>query len=372
MDLFLFGTLLHVPLLEQVSGDVDVATKLSKATRQGHSVSRVAGHVFPMMHEDANGVVNGLIVRGLDAAALARLDYYEKAFGYDRVEFTVLDGNQTQCNVTGYLPESGRWTPDEPWDLDGWAAKFGAVTILTAQEAMSDMANTSAVQMGQRYPQMMARAASRYRAMAGENRGDFGPTDVDVIDARRPYAGFFDVAELDLRFKQFDGEMSDPVNRTVFVGVDCSIVLPYDPVRDRVLLVQQFRPGAYVRGDPNPWTIEPIAGRIDPGEEPEQAARREAFEEAGITLRDVHRVCAAYPSPGTTSEYFFIYVGLCDLPDDVAGHGGLASEAEDIQSHIMEWSEFDAALNSGEVNQLPLLVAGHWLARNRDAVRTAA
>lgn len=175
-----------------------------------------------------------------------------------------------------------------------------------------------------------------------------------------------------MQFRRFDGSMSEVVNRAVFVGVDCAIVLPYDPVRDRVLLVEQFRPGAYVRGDPNPWTVEPIAGRIDPGEDPQEAARREAFEEAGVTLGALHCVSAAYPSPGTTSEHFFVYVGLCDLPDGAGGIGGKICEAEDIRSHLMEWGAFDGALSDGTFRLLPLFVAGHWLARNRLELQASA
>ena len=210
------------------------------------------------------------------------------------------------------------------------------------------------------------------RATQSLGRGDLGRDDVHLIQARKRYEGFFNVEELDLRFRKFDGSMSDPVNRAVFVGVDCAIVLPYDPVRDRVLLVEQFRPGAFLRGDPNPWTVEPIAGRIDPGEEPEDAARREAEEEAGVALSELRAISAAYPSPGTTTEHFFVFLGLCSLPDGVAGLGGEVDEAEDIRSHVMEWADFDRALNQGDFRLLPLIMAGHWLARNRASLRPNA
>lgn len=372
MDLFLFGTLLHMPLLEVVSGDPDVRAKVHLGVRTGFRVSRVAEQVFPMMHEDPDGVTEGIIVQGLSDEALARLDYYEKAFGYDRVEFVVLDEHQTPRNVTCYVGEEGRWSPAEPWDREGWIAALGEVTTMTAREAMTLYGEVPAQVMGTRYPQMMARAASRQRAARGAGGRGMGRSDVQLIEARKAYSGFFTVEELDVAFRRFDGTMSDPVNRVVFVGVDCSIVLPYDPVRDRVLVVEQFRPGAYLRGDPNPWTVEPIAGRIDPGENPEDAARREAAEEAGVDLSDLHCVSAAYPSPGTTTEHFYVYVGLCDLPDGTAGQGGLPSEAEDIRSHVMEWADFDADLSAGRFNLLPLLVAGLWLARNRDRLRGAS
>jgi nudix-type nucleoside diphosphatase (YffH/AdpP family) len=329
------------------------------------------------MHGDPTGVAEGIIIAGLDDGEIARLDYYEKAFDYARIEFVVLDQDQRPRDVTAYVPPVGRWTPAEPWDREGWIAAFGEVTTMTAVEAMATIDSMPAAQMGQLYPNMMARAASRQRAAnsSGPNydqSGRMGRNDVQVIEARKRYAGFFNVEELDLSFRRFDGSMSDPVNRAVFIGVDCAIVLPYDPVRDRVMLVEQFRTGAYLRGDPNPWTVEPIAGRIDPGEGPEEAARREALEEAGITLTDLKCVSAAYPSPGSTTEHFFIYVGIADLPDGSAGVGGKLSEAEDIRSQIMDWEDFDKALNAGEFRLLPLLVAGHWLARNRDGLRASA
>ncbi|MCF2870491.1 NUDIX domain-containing protein [Octadecabacter sp. G9-8] len=372
MDLFIFGTLLHVPLLEAVSGDADVSKRLVWAARPGYSVSRVSGQVFPMIHPATNGVAEGIIVQGLDDTALERLDYYEKAFGHDRVEFVVLDAYEQSRTVTAYLPEPDRWSTAELWDRDGWIARAGELTTMTAIEAMSVMDRMAAPEMGAQYPAMMARAASRQRAAKDTGTGGLGRADVHVLHASKPYAGFFNVEELDLSFRRFDGSMSDPVNRAVLVGVDCAILLPYDPVRDRVMVVEQFRPGAYLRGDPNPWTLEPIAGRIDPGEEPEDAARREAHEEAGVTVTDLHCVSAAYPSPGSTTELFYTYIGIADLPDGANGTGGLVAEAEDIRSHIMTWAEFDAALNAGKFRLMPLLVAGLWLARNRDRLRASA
>lgn len=372
MDLFVFGTLLHVPLLQAVSGLDDVAARMVWAVRPDHKVSRVCGEVFPMIHANADAVAEGVIVEDLPQEALARLDFYEKAFGYARVEGVVYDGQQVARKVALYLPEPDRWQPAEPWDREGWIAEWGPLTALTAEEVMAQMGRMPAHQVGARYEQMMARAASQLRAQADAATGDLTRKDVVVHAVRRPYTGFFAVEEIDLSFRRFDGAMSGPVERGVFIGVDCSIVLPYDPLRDRVLLVEQFRMGAFLRGDPNPWTMEPVAGRIDPGEAPEAAARRETLEEAGVVLDDLRCVSAAYPSPGTTTEHFFVYVGLCDLPDDTAGIGGKLSEAEDIRSHVMDWADFDLALNAGAFRLLPLLVAGHWLARNREGLRASA
>lgn len=371
MDLFVFGTLLHLPLLEVVSGDADVRSRVIRAKREGYRVSRVEGQVFPMIHASDGDVAEGMILEGLEGEAVDRLDYYEGAFGYERADFIALDEHDQPRPVVAYLPRNDQWTPAEPWDRDAWIAAMGEVTTMTAQEAMSVRGSMPAAAMGRIYPQMMERAASRQRAAREDGRGQFGRGDVELREARQRYVGFFNLEEIDLTFRRYDGSMSDEVNRTVFIGVDCVVVLPYDPVRDRVLVIEQFRAGAYLRGDPNPWTIEPVAGRIDPGEDPEVAARREAREEANVTLRELHCVSAAYPSPGTTTEHFFVYVGLCDLPDGSEGIGGKADEAEDIRSEVMDWADFDRDLNAGRFRLLPLLVAGHWLARNRDRLPSA-
>ena len=202
MDLFVFGTLLHLPLLEVVSGDAEVASKIRWAVRPGFRVSRVSGQVFPMLHEDADGVAEGIIISGLSEEALERLDYYERAFGYDRLPFAVLDENQMSRNVTVYLPEPGRWEPAETWDREGWIAAYGEVTVMTAQEAMASMGQMPAEEMGARYGQMMARAASRHRAQSDTGHGRMGRGDVQLIQARQRYAGFFNVEELDLAFRR--------------------------------------------------------------------------------------------------------------------------------------------------------------------------
>jgi ADP-ribose pyrophosphatase len=195
------------------------------------------------------------------------------------------------------------------------------------------------------------------------------PGDVQVVAKRRPYAGFFAVEEYDLRFRRFDGTMSAAVSRTAFIAGDAVTVLPYDAVRDRVLLIEQFRPAPFVRGDMQCWSLEAIAGRVDAGETPEDAARREAVEEAGLTLGDLQFVAGCYPSPGAVAEYLYSYVALTDLPDGTAGVFGLAGEAEDIRGHLVGFDALMGLLASGEINNAPLVLTVLWLARERARLR---
>lgn len=217
---------------------------------------------------------------------------------------------------------------------------------------------------------ILLRAASRLRAATDASPATLRHVaeagDLRVAGQRQPYAQFFAVEEYDVGWRRFDGRMTPPVTRATFVSGDAVTVLPYDPIRDRVLVVEQFRAGPMARGDRQPWQIEAIAGRIDPGESAEDAARREAVEEAGLTLGALHRVAGYYPSPGGLTEYLYSYVAITDLPDGVAGVFGLDSEQEDIRGHLIGFERLMELVDSGEVANAPLILTTYWLARARN------
>jgi nudix-type nucleoside diphosphatase (YffH/AdpP family) len=213
-------------------------------------------------------------------------------------------------------------------------------------------------------------AASRVRAAGAAARGlRQGSGEVTLTARRQAHAGFFGLEVMDLSHRRFDGGMSPLITREIFISGDAVTVLPYDPVRDRVLLIEQFRTGALGRGDPLPWQLEAIAGRIDPGEAPEDAARREAVEEAGLMLGRLEPVAEYYPSPGAMTEYIYSYVALCDLPDGVAGVFGAKEEAEDIKGHLLSFDALMAAVVGGEVANAPLILTALWLQRERGRLR---
>jgi nudix-type nucleoside diphosphatase (YffH/AdpP family) len=364
---FFYGTLCHAPLLAAVLGR---AVPMEPARLPGFSVAAEAEGRFPLLVRDPGGVAAGVLVRGLTEADRARLDYYEAGFAFDVEDHPVAD---TVARV--YVPRPGRWQAGGPWDLAAWAARLGPAVTATAIDVMAAMVRGEPADLVlARYPQMLARGAARARAAAGgpaEVRRPTAPGDVAVRRADQPWAGFFAVERYDLSFRRFGGGMSAEVERSVFISADAVTVLPWDPARDRVLLVEQFRPGPFARGDAQCWSLEAIAGRIDPGETPEEAARREAIEEAGLALGPLHPVAGYYPSPAGKSEFIYSYVALTDLPDGIAGVHGVAGEAEDIRGHLMSFDRMMALVDSGEIANAPMILTAFWLARHRERLRGA-
>ena len=186
---------------------------------------------------------------------------------------------------------------------------------------------------------------------------------------RKVYEGFFSVEEHDLSYQKFNKEQSAVVTRSALISTDAVIVLPYDPVNDRILLIEQFRTGPYVKGDDEPWVLEPIAGLIDEGETPESAGIREAQEEAHLKIQKLELVARSYPSPGISTEFFHQYIGIVKLPESSNLIAGLSSENEDIRSHIFEYAQFLNMMQSGMIKVGPAILIGLWLAKNRKILK---
>lgn len=373
LPLFVFGTLRDAALRDTVAG----APLAGRAARlPGHAVARAlapggAPQPFPILVARAGAEAEGLLLAP-DAGQLARLDAYEAMFRYRPEPVEVLcQGRPVRALV--YRAEHESWAAGPDWDLDVWARDWGALRRLAAAEVMALWPALGPEAMAARYPMIEIAAASTLRAQAAPApaalRRAAGPGDTLSTAARRPYAWFFGVQEDDIRFRRFDGTLGPAVRRAGFVMGDAVTVLPYDPVRDRVLLVEQFRYGAWLRGDPNPWSLEPIAGRVDAGESPEDAARREAREEAGLDLGRLLPVGRYYPSPGAVTEYIHSYVALTPLPETAVRLGGLETEAEDIRAHVIGFGQLMDLVANHEAENGPLLLTAFWLAGQRERLR---
>ena len=206
--------------------------------------------------------------------------------------------------------------------------------------------------------------------MSKQHKSDGMNRTLALSHAKRlVYKGFFSVEEHDLTYQKFNKEQSAIVTRSALISSDAVIVLPYDPINDRVLLIEQFRTGPYVKGDKDPWVFEPIAGLIDEGEAPESAGIREAQEEACLKIENFELVARNYPSPGISTEFFHQYIGIVKLPKNSSLIAGLPSENEDIRSHIFECERFFEMIESGKIKVGPLILLGLWLTKNRPRLK---
>lgn len=191
--------------------------------------------------------------------------------------------------------------------------------------------------------------------------------DVEIVERRVVYDGYARVEKLALRHRLRAGGWSRVLSREMVERGDAVAVLPYDPVRDAVLLVRQFRIGPWGAGR-DPWLVETVAGIVDPGESTEEVSRREAVEEAGCSLGRLFPVCTYFASPGVLTETITLYVGLADL-SAAGGIFGLDHEGEDIEAFVLSWDEAWSALQNGRILDHKAVVTLQWLALNRDRLR---
>ncbi|WP_254448913.1 gamma-glutamylcyclotransferase [Thalassococcus sp. S3] len=366
MNLFVYGTLRYRPLLEVVLGRE--VTAAEPACLKDHAVYWADGQSFPLLVAEPGGEVEGLLLLDLSETDLERLNYYEGGFAYALHPVTVTLGSGGGHQGQVYFPTPGVWSTGSPWSLEDWVSRWGEMTLYAAREAMAHFGHWSAEALAQRFGIIRARAWAR---LAAQRRPGSGRALPHVAKQRRPYTNFFAVEEYDLQVPRFDGTMGPVINRAAFFVGEAAVVLPYDPVLDTVLLTEQFRVPPFATGDPDPWLLEPVSGLIDPGETPQEAAHREALEEAGLRLDRLEPVSAAYSSTGSSTEFVHMFVGLADL-SETAGKGGLASEGEDIRTHVVPFETLMTDIDSGRHRDMPLLVVALWLARNRDRLRENA
>ncbi len=178
-----------------------------------------------------------------------------------------------------------------------------------------------------------------------------------ILETKTCFEGFFRIVKYKITHTLFAGGWMAPIEREIFERGCAAAVLPYDPVSDRVLLVEQFRTGAI--HEDNPWLTELIAGIIEEGEEARDVVEREAVEEAGIELRDTRPMLEYLASPGGSTEKIYLYYAQADL-SDAGGLHGLMHEGEDIRVRIYAVNEIFRILDQGEISNAMTLIALYW------------
>ncbi|MBW0149373.1 NUDIX domain-containing protein [Marinobacter arenosus] len=198
----------------------------------------------------------------------------------------------------------------------------------------------------------------------------FTASDVKVEKRETVFQGFFRMDKLWLTHPRFDGREMPVFTRELFVRGDATCVLPYDPVRDEVVLLEQFRLGVLGR-DQSPWLLELVAGMNEHGESPEDVAQREGQEEAGLSFSHLHRICDYLVSPGGTTELVHLFCGQIST-EGAGGLFGVEHEHEDIRAHVFSAEEAIAMIRDGRVNNAAAIIALQWLELNRSRLRNEA
>ncbi len=181
------------------------------------------------------------------------------------------------------------------------------------------------------------------------------------------FRGFFEVQELTIRHRLYGGGWSDTFTRELFIRGRAVVVLLYDPRRDEIVVIEQFRVGA-LADKRSPWLLEFVAGIVEEGESIEEVAHREAQEEAGCVIKALEPAYEYWVSPGGTNETIAIYCGWVDT-EGVGGIHGLPHENEDIRVETVPSEVAFAALEDGTINNAASIISLQWLQMHKSRLQ---
>jgi ADP-ribose pyrophosphatase len=195
----------------------------------------------------------------------------------------------------------------------------------------------------------------------------FTARDVRLLDDQTVWSGYYSMRRITLQHRRFAGGWSDPIVREVFERGDAVAVLPYDPVTDSLVMIEQFRPGA-IRGDDSPWMLELIAGVVEVGERDEEVVHREAMEEAACELLELVPIATVFPSAGACTEQVRLFCGRVNKAA-IGGLYGLQDEGEDILVHAVARTDALQLLAENRIPNGHTLIALQWLHIHGAALR---
>jgi ADP-ribose pyrophosphatase len=213
--------------------------------------------------------------------------------------------------------------------------------------------------------------------MTTQLKTPFTKDDVKIVEKNTAFEGFFQLDQVRLKHRLFEGGWSGEMSREIFERGHAVAVLPYDPILDRVVFIEQFRPGAYAAlsyewsdKKSSPWLIECVAGIIEKGEIPVNVAKREMIEETGLEVSDLIKIFHYLVSPGGSSESVFLYCGKVDSTR-ANGIFGMTGEHENIRVFSTSTEEAFELLDQGKITNGMTIIGLQWLKINFKRLRTS-
>ena len=187
--------------------------------------------------------------------------------------------------------------------------------------------------------------------------------DFKILRKKSLHNGFFEIKELTLKHKKHNGKWSKSIKREIFSGAHVATVLPYDPKKKKIVLINQFRAGV-INQNINPIITEIVAGFISKNEKPVKAAMRECEEETGCKVINIKKMFSYFPSPGSSESYYHLYFAEVDSFNGIR-ITGQTDENEDILAKSYTVTEVKKLLMENNIlNGLTLIALQCFFLKN--------
>lgn len=183
-----------------------------------------------------------------------------------------------------------------------------------------------------------------------------------ILSKKNLYNGFFEMNEVILKYKKYNGKWSQDIRRELFGGAQVAAVLPYDPIKKEIVMIQQFRPGTVSKNFDN-YLFEIVAGIIDKEEKPEQTAKRECLEETGCKIKKLEPIQGYFPAPGSSESFYHLFLGEVEAFEGERIMG-LKIENEDIRVRSFKIDQIKEKMQKGEILNGLTLIALQWFFLN--------
>jgi ADP-ribose pyrophosphatase len=190
---------------------------------------------------------------------------------------------------------------------------------------------------------------------------------LEVIARERCFSGFLRLVRYRLRHSLYAGGWSHAIERERIERLNAVAAILYDAIRDRIVMIEQFRIGALEHGR-GAWTLEPIGGILNRGERADEVVRREALEEAGLEIQQPEHIATYHVSPGVSADRIRLFCGRVDAEKAVGIHG-VKEEGEETRVRVLDAEQTISGLYSGSIDASSAIIGVQWLASNRGRLR---
>ena len=180
----------------------------------------------------------------------------------------------------------------------------------------------------------------------------------NIINKKKIHDGFFKLHELTYTHQKHNGKWSSEIKREIFSGAHVVTILPFDSLNKRFLLLKEFRPGLLHRKD-NPMIWGIVAGMVDKGELPEEAAKRECMEETGCPAKKLKKILSYYPAPGASESFYHLFLAEIESFEGKRIMG-LKEEEEDILVRSYSIGEVKKLMKKKKITNAITLIALQW------------